>query len=210
MVHVVAFRWCMHIVPSCCVCTLCSHVVPLCCVHVVPSCSECQHKDTTWGHNMRAQHEGTMCMRNMRPQHEGTTWGHNMHAQHESTTWGHNIRAQHACSAYTVASCACTVCLWNLTQITPHRRACIMTWTYALVSSCSRRLLFVELEHDALDNVSPIVKFFPGTWLILKLNRIIHILKRWTRIGSSSRSFELNNGTKGLWLVLILNCNPTR
>ena len=115
-----------------------------------------------------------------------------------------------ALCAYTVASCACTVCLWNLTQITPHRRACIMTWTYTLVSSCSRQLLFVELEHDALDNVSPIVKFFPGTWLILKLNRIIHILKRWTRIGSSSRSFELNNGTKGLWLVLILNCNPTR
>ena len=43
MVHFVALRWYMHIVPSCCVCTLWPHVAHACCalmlsMHVMPSC----------------------------------------------------------------------------------------------------------------------------------------------------------------------------
>ena len=89
------------------------------------------------------------------------------------------------------------------------RRLCKVDWMYASASSCSNLSCEVEAELGALENASVIVKFFPGTWLIWKLKRIIRILNRYTLIGSSSRSFALKRGTNGLWSVSMLKCRPT-
>ena len=62
------------------------------------------------------------------------------------------------------------------------------------------------VDFGALESVSAIVRFFPGTWLIVNWNLIIRILNVYTCRGSSSKFLELNNGTRGLWSVCMWNC----
>ena len=98
-----ALMLCPRVMPSCCACMLCPHVVPSCCActlhpQTVPSCcvlmlySHVAHARCVWSCAlMLCPHVAPSCCVLML-----------------------------ALCAYTVASCACTLCLWNLTQITPH------------------------------------------------------------------------------------------
>ena len=53
----------------------------------------------------------------------------------------------------------------------------------------------------ALESVSAMTKSFPGMWLMLNEHFIDLILNLWILGGSSSKFFEPNSSTNGLWSV---------
>ena len=88
----------IHIVPSCCARMLCPRVAHVCCalmlrMHVVPSCCAC----------MLCPHVAHACCALMLRMHVVPSC------------------ALMLCPHVVHACCACTLCLWNLTQITPHK-----------------------------------------------------------------------------------------
>ena len=77
------------------------------------------------------------------------------------------------------------------------------TWSWLTCYRSAQSELVVG--RGAVDNASAVVRFFLGTWTIVKWNFIRRMRNLWILGGSVSKSLLPNSGTSDLWLVCIWN-----